>query len=200
MQIIPRGVSIWKAGDPVLDNHNVEEIIKAHELLVDGTYRYFEVWKDHILFSWRWWVLLFIAVMSWIIWVVFHQKESSDRLLYVGLFVVLISSWLDFLGVMFNLWYYTADLIPSNPGFISFDFCVLPVFAMLLIQWKPQASPFLKALLFGGVNAFIGEYLLIWMDIYKPSHWHPMYFFPILSGIYWISYVISTRNRFRPLT
>ncbi|GAB1792747.1 hypothetical protein PMEGAPR54_55170 [Priestia megaterium] len=84
------------------------------------------------------------------------EREHTPSLI-CWFFVALVSSWLDFLGVQFGKWYYTGKVIPSIPSYVPWDFVLIPIFVMFLIQFKPHLSPILKGLLFAGVSAFIGE-------------------------------------------
>ena len=85
------------------------------------------------------------------------KEREHTPFLICWFFVALVSSWLDFLGVQFGKWYYTGKVIPSIPSYVPWDFVLIPIFVMFLIQFKPHLSPILKGLLFAGVSAFIGE-------------------------------------------
>lgn len=79
------------------------------------------------------------------------------------MFVFTPSSWLDFLGVQYGKWYYTGKVLPSIPSYVPWDWVILPVLVMTLIQFKPQISPILKVIIYAGVSTFIGEPLFLWV-------------------------------------
>lgn len=70
-------------------------------------------------------------------------------MMFVGLSVMLVSSFLDFCGVQLGLWVYYYELIPWVPAYEPYDWSLLPVVIMMLIEYKPNASPYLKGIIFG---------------------------------------------------
>lgn len=133
------------------------------------------------------------------LWFKFKKDESTHRLLFVGFLVIIISSWMDFVGTMYGLWFYTGKPIPTMPSYVPWDYSLLPVMVMLLLQYKPASSPFLKALIFAGVSSFIGEPLFQWIGIYVMTNWKIYYSFPIYFFIYLLSHKVSRVNMFEKL-
>lgn len=160
---------------------------------------YLRYWKENTLFHWDFWISLLFIIVPILFWIIIRKRDSSNRLLFVGFFVVIISSWFDFLGVQFGLWYYTGKVVPSIPSYIPWDFIIFPVFIMTLIQIKPNFSPFIKSIIFAGISAFIGEPLFIWLGFYKMTGWHLYYSFPIYIVIYLMANKMSTLNNFEPI-
>ncbi|WP_420871936.1 CBO0543 family protein [Cohnella rhizosphaerae] len=101
---------------------------------------------------------------------------------------------MDFVGTSYGLWYYTGKVIPTIPVFVPWDFCVLPVFIALLIEYKPHFSPLVKAMIFAGVSAFIGEPVFLWLGFYVMVNWNILISFPIYFLIYLASYKIGTKK------
>jgi hypothetical protein len=172
--------------------HLYKEITRVND-------KYVNYWKDNTLFHWDFWVSCFLLLAPIIFWVIFRKKESTSRLLYAGFFVLLISCWLDFMGVMFGKWYYTGILLPFIPSYLPWDVVIFPIFAMTLLQIKPKRSPFIKALIFSAVCAFIGEPLFIWFGFYVSVDWHIYYSFPIYFIIYLIAHKLSMLKNFEPI-
>ncbi|MGM0875044.1 MAG: CBO0543 family protein [Bacillota bacterium] len=75
----------------------------------------------------KWWLGVGLPIIPWLLWFKFRKKESSDRLLYVGYFVILISSWLDIMGVALGWWFYKSKVIPVIPTYIPWDITLMPV-------------------------------------------------------------------------
>jgi hypothetical protein len=71
---------------------------------------------------------------------------------------------------------------------------------MLLLQWKAEMNALIKACLFGGIAAFVGEPLFDWLEFYEPKEWKSIYSFPILTIIYLLAHYLSRRKSFGPLT
>ncbi|SDC69301.1 MULTISPECIES: CBO0543 family protein [unclassified Candidatus Frackibacter] len=183
-----------------MDSMLKEKLLKIQNQVNIMQTKYYDLWYDEILFSWRWWLTLILATIPWIIWIKFRKKESTDRLLYVALFVIGISSWLDFLGLQLGLWFYPVDLVPSIPAYISYDFCILPVTYMGFIQIRPKVSPLLKGITIGVINAFIAEPILIALDMYVESNnWSKGYSFIIYVLIYLVAHKISRRSKFKSI-
>ncbi|MGD6942821.1 hypothetical protein ACQCT6_12365 [Cytobacillus gottheilii] len=79
-----------------LINEQYESIDDAHSALT-------EIWMEDILFSFGWLTTLVLTVLPWVVWFIFRNKDSSARLLLGGLWAMLISSWLDYVGVTLGL-------------------------------------------------------------------------------------------------
>jgi hypothetical protein len=176
-----------------LNNEDVEKAYELGEKSRETLQNYFE---ESVFFTWKWWLAVSIFILVWGLWFIFRKKESTDRLLYGGFFVMLISSWLDFLGVHFGLWYYKIDILPTPPSFLLWDFCLMPVAAMFIIQIRPSLPPYIKAVLFGALAAFVGEPIFVWLGYYVRVHWEYYYSFVLEILIFLTAHYISNRNRF----
>lgn len=183
-------------GEYQMDDKLLKDIHKIQKEVHKVADDYYHIWKDEIFLTWKWWFSLGLSILPWLLWIKYRKKESTDRLLYSGFFVLLITSWLDFVGIQMGLWVYPVDVIPSIPSYIPYDVCILPVMVMFIIQYKPKISPYFKGILFGSFNAFIAEPLLEWFDLYISDGWTPWHSFPFYIAIYLIAHLISTRNRF----
>ena len=165
-----------------------EKITEANKMMIDA--------MSAFLFTWKWWLGICILVIPWVLWFMFRKKESSDRLLYAGFVVIIISTISDLIGVSMGLWTYPIKIIPSIVVFIPFVFSLIPVTIMFLLQIKPNFNPFIKAILFSGVGAYIGLPSLVPIDFYKPIHWRYTYSFFIFILLYLIAYWFSKRSKF----
>ncbi|MBM7571195.1 CBO0543 family protein [Aquibacillus albus] len=169
-----------------LNNH-------AHNLKLD-------VWKEHVVFTGHWWIGVILTIVPWILWIFFRKKESTNRLLFVGFFVMILSIILDFLGTKLGLWYYYYDLIPFIPAFMPWDITLIPLSVMFLIEYRPQINPIIKAFIFSVVIAFVVEPLFVWISLYQPVTWRHYYSFPIFFLIYLISHFLSKQRNFKMVT
>ncbi|WP_338473025.1 CBO0543 family protein [Niallia sp. XMNu-256] len=95
--------------------------------------------------------------------------------------------------------HYNYDVLPFIPSYLLWDFSLLPVITMFLIQMKPHSIPYIKALIFAGGSAFVGEPTFKWLKTYDPENWKYIYSFPILYIIYFIAHSISNKNGFDKL-
>jgi hypothetical protein len=157
------------------------------------------LWRDEVLFSWRWWLGVALTILAWLFWIKYHRKESRYRLLTAGFFVMVTSVSLDAIGVQLGLWSYRYEVLPFIPAYIPYDLALMPVVVMGLIQFKPHYSPIKKAILFGLLSAFIGEPIVVFTDIYKPQAWQYYYSAPIYFAIYLIAHWLTSRESFEKI-
>ncbi|MFD2749013.1 CBO0543 family protein [Virgibacillus siamensis] len=159
----------------------------------------FQIWLDHILFTWRWWLGIVIILIC--LWGCYQltRNESGNRLLFAGFFTALVATCLDLIGVFFGLWDYRYEVFPSINTYLPWDLLVVPTLVMALLRIKPYANPFVKALVLGAFTSFIGLPLLDWMGLYEPLHWNYIYSFPIQVVLYLLADFVSRRGKFAPL-
>ena len=185
---------------PLQSEEKLKEVNQLYKLVIKANEDYLQFWLKNTLFHWDFWISLVIfTIIPIVFWLKFRKKESTGRLLFVGMFVLIVSSWFDFLGVLYEKWYYTGKVFPSIPAFIPWDWVIMPIFVMTLIQIKPKSSPILKGLIFASINTFIGEPLLKWLGFYVSMEWNTLYSFPIYFAIYVISYRLSKVKGFEPI-
>lgn len=165
-----------------MDPEALKEVKDAYQKVAEANRELHHEWLYHVVFTWRWWLALLLTVGIWGLWFWLRKKESTDRLLYAGFFVIFLSSWLDFIGVVNGYWRYTVDVFHTIPAFIVFDFSLIPVSVMLYLQFFPRLSPWIKGVLFAGGASFIGEPLFQWLDIYEPEKWARDLFISHLFG------------------
>lgn len=185
---------------PIQPEDKLNSVNKVYDQVSTANQEYFNQWKEDTLFHWDFWLSLLFTILPILFWIWFRKKESTNRLLFSGMFVFIIASWLDFLGVQYGKWYYTGKVIPSIPSYVPWDWSILPVFVMTLIQIKPNYSPFLKSLIFAGVSTWVGEPIFLWLGFYVMKDWHIYYSFPGYIVIYLIAHRLSKVKNFEPLT
>ncbi|WP_375709399.1 CBO0543 family protein [Niallia sp. NCCP-28] len=100
-------------------------------------------WKEHSLFSWRWWIGVCLIVIPLRLWIKYRNRESADRFRFAGLFVALASASLDYVGTFFGKWKYDYEDYPAVSNYIPFSFFALPITVMFLLQIKPKMHPFI---------------------------------------------------------
>lgn len=179
-----------------MNNEYIKGMENAYRLISQANNDMISLWVKYTVFGWRWWLGVTLAVVPWILWAIFRKKESTNRLLYTAFFIILLSSWLDVMGILFGLWSYHYNIVPFSPAFIPWDFTLLPVTVMFFIQIKPQISPIKKAIVFSVMSSFIAEPIFVWIDIYNPKHWKFIYSFPIIIIIYLMCDWFSKRQHF----
>ena len=174
----------------------LKQIDKATQKIIEANHLIVEAVLNVFIFTWQWWIALAMIVVPWTIWVIFRNRESSARIFSAGLLVMVLSEILDTFGVSFGKWAYPVKVIPVATLNFSFRLSVLPVVLMLLLQYKPQINPFIKAFFFGGIGAYVGMPLLAMIDLYKKMDWAYTYSFLILTSFYLLAHWFSRLNTF----
>ncbi|NHC43625.1 hypothetical protein G6549_27695 [Bacillus sp. MM2020_1] len=166
-----------------------QELTKSNKLIGDAILNAF-------LFTWQWWIAVAMIVVPWTIWVIYRKRESSARIFSAGLMVMVLSEILDTFGVSFGKWAYPVKVVPVATINFSFRLSVLPVILMLFLQFKPRFNPLIKAILFGGLGAYVGMPVLAMIDLYKKIDWAYTYSFFILTSFYLLAHWFSKRESF----
>lgn len=158
-----------------------------------------ELWRSGMYLTWRWWVVVALTVVPWVVWIVIRKKDSTHRLLYAGMFVAFFGFVFDMLGVITDIWSYPVLLLPILPECSPYNFTILPVVTMLFLQYCPKVKPWIKALAYAAFGAFIFQPLMEWAGLYANDEWRDWYSFPILFGIYLVANFLAARRWFEPL-
>lgn len=174
----------------------MDELVKEMQGLVN---QIIDIWAHEVVFTWRWWFGVLVTIFTWMFWIFYHKKESRYRLLTAGFFVMTMSIALDSIGVQIGLWSYRYEVLPLIPAYVPYDVALMPVVIMTLIQYKPHISAIIKGFVFCLSTAFIGEPLIVYLDIYKPLEWKFFYSIPIYFVIYLVAHWLTTRDQYRKI-
>ncbi len=143
-----------------------------------------ENWLHRDLFSYQWWLLIATLIIPWLIWWKWVNKTKLIEITLFGTIVFIIAFFLDATMSEMGLWEYNFYVIPYWPRLITADFSIIPVTYMFIYQYFKQWKNFLTAML--GVSiffAFVGEPLLVWLNIYTLHKWRHVYSLPIYFGM-----------------
>ncbi|KGM44997.1 hypothetical protein P9D43_03225 [Neobacillus niacini] len=177
----------------------LKQVDKATKLLNEANQLIVESVMNAFLFTWQWWAALAMIVVPWMIWGIVRNRESTARLFSAGLLVMVLSEILDTVGVSFGMWAYPVKVVPVATINFSFRLSVLPVFVMLLLQYKPNINPYLKAVFFGVLGAYVGIPALAKFDLYKKIDWSYTYSFLILTSFYLLAHWFSRLKTYEKL-
>jgi len=176
-----------------------EQANTMFERLAELHKQFTSLWLSEVFLTWRWFFGVGLILVPWIVWFIVRKKQSADRLLYAGFTVMIMSSFMDVIGIALGLWSYPFNVFPLMPEFIPFDVCALPVVTMLFIQYFPKVKPIYKALIYSALGSFIFQPLMKLIALYDNLHWEHYYSFPILVGIYLVAHRAATRSRFESI-
>ncbi|MFB9324784.1 CBO0543 family protein [Paenibacillus aurantiacus] len=150
------------------------DIYDAQEKLSDLRWNY---WRQEVVFSWRWWMLLTISLIMIAIWLKLARKNEKPVLLIYGSITLLIAVSLDVAGAELMLWDYPYMLLPWGARLFCADLglgIILSLLYQYFKSWKGFAAASVCA---AAILAFVLEPILIWLDIYNAYRWQHYYSF-----------------------
>jgi hypothetical protein len=178
-----------------------EKIDKIQNEFTKAYHKVSQMWREEILFTWRWWLAVALSVIPWVWWwFFFRKKDSTGRLLYAGYFVIAISLTADTIGDQMGLWEYRVEVTPYLPAMVPWDLTLMPVVIMSLIQIKPHIKSVYKAIFFSLATAFVGEEFAIRLGLYKMLDWHHTYSVLPYIVIYLIANKLAHTKTIEPVT
>jgi hypothetical protein len=132
-----------------------------------------ELWKQYSLFTWKWWMLLIICILSLIIFLVLIRRDKMlQSIAYFGLLYILNRN-LDDVATAMDWYDYRIQLEPIIPTMLPANLFVIPISFTLLYQKFINWKSFLIALiLFSGSVAYIALPFMKYLDIYLIKHWN----------------------------
>jgi hypothetical protein len=143
-----------------------------------------ENWRAEDFLTGKWWLMLAVLVIPWIVWWFIVDKRRTYQLLTFGLFVSMIMSVVDIIGVETGLYFYPYKLIPFAPRLLEFTLGLLPVSYMLLYQYFPKWRPFTIALtVASAASAFIAEPIAAALGMYEMIRWNYLYSFIVYMAV-----------------
>ncbi|MDP4093469.1 MAG: CBO0543 family protein [Bacillota bacterium] len=140
----------------------------------------FSHWINYELFTWQWWLCVFLCTVPLFIWWKVVEKKRLFEIMIFGLLVNITCSYLDVIGTSFALWQYKIKIVPCVPLFFPIDYTVIPVTYMILYQMFSKWKSFIIAVIITSlVFSFIGEPLDVWAGMYVMKRWNYIYSLPI---------------------
>ena len=139
-----------------------------------------EYWIHHDLFSFQWWLLLFILIIPWLIWLRYVEKKRIMEIVLFGSLLMILVELMDDIGVNLHWWSYPYQLFQAIPRLTAVDNGIIIVAHMFIFQFFKKWKSFLMAnLIMATIFTFICEPITVWLHIYKLDHWRYVYSLPI---------------------
>lgn len=91
------------------------------------------------------------------------------------------------------------SVIGSSVGFRLAWESTIPAEVLLVLQYKPTFSPWIKALFLAVLNAFVFEPIAVHLGLYVMVHWSYLFSFPIYMILYLVSHQLAQLNTFKRL-
>lgn len=138
----------------------------------------FRYWREHVLFTFDWWLLILYFVVGWFVWWHLADKRRLTELLPLGLYVLLISLALDTVGAELGLWDYPVMILPWGARLAIVD-AALPIFYMLVYQYSKSLKTYTVLLtLMSLVFSFVLEPFMVKVGVYRPLAWKHLFSVP----------------------
>jgi len=147
-------------------------------------------WLNEVLFSSGWWILFISTIALLIIWILIVDKKRILEIITYGLMVSMIGLIGDIIGISLLLWEYPIALI-HTPQLLEVHDIQMPIIYMAIYQYfQKWKSFFIAAAILAFVFGLILEPILVWLGIYEPYAWKPVYglipYFIIAVVLKWI--------------
>lgn len=155
---------------------SLEEIHQAQLKLSQLRWTY---WIHHVVFSWQWLFMLAALVLLFVIWLKWVNKRQLVVISLYGVFSFIIITYLDTLGGDLELWEYPYMVLPWGPRILCIDLVITIIYMFIYQYFRSWKSFFYMMVATSFIFSFVLEPLSVWMNIYKPYVWKPIYSFPI---------------------
>ncbi|MRG87132.1 CBO0543 family protein [Salinibacillus xinjiangensis] len=151
---------------------------KVHRLEQQAAHLDQEGWLRFEVFTPEWWILVSFLIFPWILWYKFAIKDKLLESLFVGTLVIIPTTYLDVIGLVFEFWVYPTQLVPISPRAIPFDMSMVPVAFMFIFQYFTSWKSYSIALvLMSTLFAFVGEPISSRLELVSYINWHYVYSF-----------------------
>lgn len=162
---------------------------KAYEKVFQAEARSYELlrqyWYDYNFLTPTWWMLLFLTIITPIIWWFLLDKTKLFEVITYGLFLGTIATILDSIGTKMVFWTYPIRLSPYLfPQFYPYDIALVIIPYMFIYQWVTHTKRFiLIAILLAAFISYVAEPFFQWTGAYQTITWKHIYSFVIYSLI-----------------
>jgi hypothetical protein len=155
-----------------------KDVVNVREVLLKTNFSY---WLQNNLFTWQWWLLLSILVLSYAIWWKLINKKRLSEILLFHLLVMVLSGLLDLYGTQYMLWGYPSMVFPGAPPLFIDNYGAIPPVYSLIYQYFDKWKSYLIAMFIASLCfSFIVEPIFVWTNIYDIPNWKYIYSFPTL--------------------
>lgn len=170
-----------------------KEVEKAHRGFNELSQHH---WVQDVFLTWRWWGLLALLIVPWMIWWKLVEPNRRQELLVYGFALSLMAITLDSIGISVGLWEYPYTLHHGLPPLFAINIGLLPVGFMLVYYYITNFKQFLIGNIIAAiVFALLGQQLFEWLGFYKLYNWKHIYSIPVYLGMTLLAYGIVRATR-----
>lgn len=166
-----------------------------YELKMEYWGQLYRHWVSEEFLSFAWFFNIAFLLLFYIVWIKLVDKRRLRDLLLFGSFMAVVATFIDIVAVTMGLWEYKVRLFPISPAPFPFDFTVIPILYMLVLQYTSTWRSYLTgSLLASALFAFviIPVYVLLGKEQYHKFNYFYMFILvfvmtAIIKAIYnWI--------------
>ncbi len=157
-----------------------------------------ELWREHTLFTWQWWMLVVICFVFLILLIVFVKKEKAlSTVAFIGI-VYIINKNLDDVATALDWYDYRIQLEPIIPTMLPANLLIIPIgFGVLYARYEAWKSFLVSITIFASLVSFIALPLMKLAEIYIEKNWNSILSFVSLLAITMISKLIIDFLKFK---
>ncbi|AEI43989.1 hypothetical protein [Paenibacillus mucilaginosus] len=132
-----------------------------------------DMWFQHTLFTWQWWMLVFACVISLgALLLLIDKKQSLRMAAYLGIIYILNKN-LDDVATALDWYDYRMQLEPIIPTMLPVNLFFIPMGLTLVYQFFSSWKKFLIALgVFSAGVSYVSLPLMKLAGIYMEKHWN----------------------------
>jgi predicted branched-subunit amino acid permease len=140
-----------------------------------------ELWTEYTLFTWQWWMLVFICILFLVLLFLFVKKEQAlSTAAYLGI-VYIINKNIDDVATAQDWYDYRIQLEPIIPTMLPANLFIIPLgFSILYTRFERWKSFLISTVIFAGFISFVALPLMKMAEIYLEKSWNSFLSFIIL--------------------
>lgn len=141
-------------------------------------------WLEEDVFSPRWWSMVVLIVLSYLLCFSLFDKRRFSKLFLFGSLLAVGAAVYETVGVNFVLWFCATPVFPIIPCLFVPYLTILPVYYMLIFQYTTTWLQFsLWNLVAVSVYSFVLQPIFIHFKIVILDNWQTVYHMPMLFAI-----------------
>lgn len=144
----------------------------------------YERWVSQEIGTFGWFFNIFFLAIIYIVWLKVVDKRRLKELLLFGALVSVSAGFVDLVAISIGLWEYKIRLVPLNPATFPFDYTVVPILSMMVLQYThTKKSYILGNVIAAAIFAFVISPIYTLIGIKKYNDFNYLYMFSLVFSI-----------------
>ena len=158
-----------------------------YELKMELWSQSYKHWVTKEFLSFPWFFNIAFLLVLYVVWIKLVDKRRLRDLLLFGSLIAVAATFMDIIAVTTGLWHYNVRLFPISPAPFPFDFTVIPIFYMLVMQYTSTWRGYLiGSLIASGTFSFIVAPVYVLLKIkeyHKVNHFFVFILIFVMTSI-----------------